>query len=344
MTTKRLQYVPTVRQESDLPAPGAFEMGTVFYVQASGQFVETDQADWVPVDLTDPNQYVSLSGDTMTGDLDMGTNKITNLPAPIDPTDASRKRYVDNEITSLRSYTNNLVSSAITDEYVNADGDSMTGDLNMSTNDVTNVGVADFSTVAGQTAGEGQLTWNADRGTLDLGMAGGNVTQEVGMEQYIRVKSASNSGLENGKVYYLVGSTGAKKTVELAQANTAATSDFTIGVATENTSGGGNGFVTTYGRVKDVPNALMTDLVEGEPAYLSHLTPGGLTSTPTPAPFPCVRVGFVLRKQNNKNELFISVSSAPTLGQICDVELTAPVAGQVLQLDSAGVWRNVTLP
>jgi len=89
---------------------------------------------------------------------------------------------------------------------------------------------------------------------------------------------------------------------------------------------------------------LFTNVTEGEPVYLSHTTPGGLTSTPVPAPNKCVRVGYALRKQSNNNELFVSMQQAPTIGELCDVELTSPVAGQVLQLDSAGVWRNVTLP
>ena len=47
MTTKRLRYLPSVGQYSDLPAPSAFELGTAFYVRDTGLFYETDGTDWV---------------------------------------------------------------------------------------------------------------------------------------------------------------------------------------------------------------------------------------------------------------------------------------------------------
>jgi len=47
VTTKRLRYLPSVGQYSDLPAPSAFELGTAFYVRDTGLFYETDGTDWV---------------------------------------------------------------------------------------------------------------------------------------------------------------------------------------------------------------------------------------------------------------------------------------------------------
>lgn len=44
--------------------------------------------------------YVKRTGDTMTGNLNMGTYKITNIPTPTDGTDATNKTYVDSKITS----------------------------------------------------------------------------------------------------------------------------------------------------------------------------------------------------------------------------------------------------
>ena len=46
--------------------------------------------------------YVNVSGDTMTGNLDMGgTHTVTGLATPVNPTDAANKSYVDNAITGL---------------------------------------------------------------------------------------------------------------------------------------------------------------------------------------------------------------------------------------------------
>jgi hypothetical protein len=45
--------------------------------------------------------YVNLSGDTMTGDLNMGSNLITSLGAPVAADDAATKGYVDNLLVGL---------------------------------------------------------------------------------------------------------------------------------------------------------------------------------------------------------------------------------------------------
>ena len=45
--------------------------------------------------------YVNVSGDTMSGALDMGTNKITNMGAPTSANDAATKNYVDSVASGL---------------------------------------------------------------------------------------------------------------------------------------------------------------------------------------------------------------------------------------------------
>lgn len=45
--------------------------------------------------------FVNVSGDSMTGALAMGTNKITGLDTPTDTADAATKGYVDTEISDL---------------------------------------------------------------------------------------------------------------------------------------------------------------------------------------------------------------------------------------------------
>lgn len=42
---------------------------------------------------------LSLSGGTMTGGIDMGTNSITNVPTPVNGGDAVNKDYVDNSLS-----------------------------------------------------------------------------------------------------------------------------------------------------------------------------------------------------------------------------------------------------
>ena len=62
-------------------------------------------------------RYVDVAGDTMTGALDMGSNKVTSSATPSTGNDLTNKTYTDNT-------------------FVDASGDSMSGDLNMGTNDI----------------------------------------------------------------------------------------------------------------------------------------------------------------------------------------------------------------
>lgn len=51
------------------------------------------------------NDYLLKTGGTLTGDLSLSNNSITNLVAPIDDQDAANKKYVDDEITAATYWT-----------------------------------------------------------------------------------------------------------------------------------------------------------------------------------------------------------------------------------------------
>lgn len=50
-------------------------------------------------DIEDPNA-LKTDGGSMTGDIDMGANSITNLATPTNDTDAATKKYVDDAIAA----------------------------------------------------------------------------------------------------------------------------------------------------------------------------------------------------------------------------------------------------
>lgn len=75
--------------------------------------------------------YVKKAGDSMTGALDMGNNKVTNVAAPTETADAVNKGYVDTAISGLTDGTTAM-------PYVKKAGDTMTGNLSMGTNNINN--------------------------------------------------------------------------------------------------------------------------------------------------------------------------------------------------------------
>ena len=65
-------------------------------------------------------RYVDVAGDTMTGNLDMGANKVTSSATPSSGNDLTNKTYTD-------------------DTFVDVAGDTMSGELNMGSNKITNL-------------------------------------------------------------------------------------------------------------------------------------------------------------------------------------------------------------
>ena len=65
-------------------------------------------------DVTGKNMSAKLSttGDTMTGNIDMGSNKISTTADPTNDKDLSRKKYVDDQIKNT-AYHLNLIESYI---------------------------------------------------------------------------------------------------------------------------------------------------------------------------------------------------------------------------------------
>ncbi len=146
---------------------------------------------------------LSASGFTMTGDIDMGSNKILKLADPITPKSAASKEYVDNNflskhgglilgniamsgqsITNLNPVPQNF-NDAVTKKYVDDSislagglpitGITMQGDINMSGHNVT--GLSD-PTNDDMAASKGYV----DSNFLDL--AGGAMVGDIDMGGY----------------------------------------------------------------------------------------------------------------------------------------------------------------
>lgn len=189
------------------------------------------------------------------------------------------------------------------------------------------------------TGAPGRLAWNNTDGTLDIYMKGGQVTQQVGMEQYARVKSSTNAGLVEGKVVAFNSSDGINKLVTYP---TAANGDSfeTLGIMTETVTGGNSGLCTTFGLVRGLNT---NHLVEGEPVWLSPTEAGGMTATKPAAPNRKVLIGFCIRKQQSNGSIFVNVSAGSELGGTdSNVQITNPQDRDVLRYNGVTkIWENV---
>ena len=186
----------------------------------------------------------------------------------------------------------------------------------------------------------GILAWNDGDGTLDLGLKGGNVTLQLGQEQHARVYNDSGSTLNEGEVVYISGSQGNRIAVKRAQANSEATSAYTLGMVTEPILNGAEGYVTTNGLV----NKLNTSTLTAGAIYLSASVAGAYTQTKPTAPNHIVVVGFVNRISTTVGSIYIKVDNGYEIDELHDVLVSSYANGQLLIRDqTAGVWKNATL-
>lgn len=157
---------------------------------------------------------------------------------------------------------------------------------------------------------EGKVNWNADDGTLEVGMPGGKVCLQVGQEGLVRVKNETGSTIENGRVVYVSGISSNKPSVALADYENIDKIHI-LGVATEDIPSTGNklGYIALWGRVTgDEEQPIDTSsFSEGDKLYLN--ASGEFTNVfPTDPTKAVVVIGTVLRSNSNVGSILLDIS------------------------------------
>lgn len=160
-----------------------------------------------------------------------------------------------------------------------------------------------FDTTNTTPPGVGELAWNDNDDTLDVGLPGG-VTMQVGQEMFMRVKASAN--ITNGQLVMATGSDGNSGVINAEPANGTGAVDamFVIGVATMDIPSGQTGFVTTFGVVRGIDTDgsvvgetwLAGDVLYPHPTIIGRLTKGAHNLA--------LPVAFVLFAGNN-GSLFV---------------------------------------
>ncbi len=175
----------------------------------------------------------------------------------------------------------------------------------------------------------GRLTWNDTDGTLNLGLKGGNVTLQVGQEEVVRVVNKTGADLLESQ-YKVVrvrtqaegGAQGQRLAVVNAQSSNEVTSATTLGIVTENISQNQEGFITTFGIVRDINTSGTLqgeDWNDGDALYLSPTTAGGLTKYKPISPDHLVVMGYVIYAHNTQGKIFVKVDNGYELGELHNV-------------------------
>ena len=225
--------------------------------------------------------------------------------------------------------------------------------INMNNNDLLNADKISFFTGTTDVGGVGHLKWDNADGTLEFGMKGGNVTQQIGLEQFARVVNKTSPLIDLLEADYQVvrisGAQGQRLAIRLAQANNDMNSATTLGVVTENIARNQEGFITTFGLVRGIntTGALQGETwADGDVLYLSPTIAGRLTNIKPIAPQHLVIVGYVEYAHNNNGKIFVKVDNGYELNELHDVAYpTTPANNEVLTYNLAQTrWENKKLP
>lgn len=186
----------------------------------------------------------------------------------------------------------------------------------------------------------GLMQWNKNELTVDINLADDSVLQ-VGQETLYRVKNQTGSTLTDGTAVMFAGSLG-NSGIFLCQpmiGNGTYPSDYFMGVVTHDILDGEDGYVTHFGKVRNI-NTTGADVGEtwndGDILYLSPTTAGKLTKNRPSAPNNSITVCAVIHAHNN-GTLFVRPTWECKLADLQDVDGT-PLAtdGQIL------VWNNTS--
>ena len=230
--------------------------------------------------------------------------------------------------------------------YTDASGSISQTIVNISgiTGDISTPDSITFDTTAAEASAVGKLFWDDGDGVLSNGLKGGNVTLQIGTQEFARVYNDSGTTLTKGQAVYISGAQGNRVAVKLARANVEATSFGTIGLVAETMTSGAEGFIIVSGALYKLNT---TGLVAGATVYLSPTTAGAVTTTKPQAPDQLVVIGWVERVDNIVGSIYVKIDNGYELDELHDVQITSPQSGNLLIYDATttpvGVWKNANL-
>lgn len=187
----------------------------------------------------------------------------------------------------------------------------------------------------------GLLFWDDTEQTLALNLAEGTgATAQLAQEQHVYARNNTGSVITDGLAVYVTGATGNRPTISLAKADAVNTS-YILGVATHDIANNANGYVTTFGIVRDIDTS---DHVEGAILYLSDSIAGGLTST-VPSTGYLMQTAVVLRSHAMQGAILVRPHKRPVWGNIPAGNYSYFEPGGTLVFSgTATVWDDLRVP
>lgn len=219
-----------------------------------------------------------------------------------------------------------------------------TQDLDMSNYNVLNSGYIAFNTAVDYDPSEGELVWNSDEKTLDLGQGG--ATLQIGQEVQVPAVNQTGTAIPNGAAVKATGTTGASGKITVAPMDSSSTGDMPsvfIGIATETIAAGGEGKITTFGKVRGIDTSTYTN---GDILWLDPANPGGLTTTQPEAPDLKIAAAYVIYAATAQNggTIMVRANAGIDLHNNHRVQVANLAGGDLLYWNPVNTrWENTSM-
>ena len=196
-------------------------------------------------------------------------------------------------------------------------------------------GVA-FNTAGTTSPSSGQIVYNSNYGTHQVGLTGSNVML-MGQDLVVYARNDEANTLSKGEVVYISGASGDKATVRRAINNSDNNSATTIGIVKSDIATGQLGYIVSQGVVDGINLGAYT---AGDKLYLGNVA-GTFTNVKPSSPAHYVFIGVVERANAGNGQVLVRVQNGFELDEIHDVFLSNVQQNDML-IRNAGnsLWVN----
>lgn len=184
----------------------------------------------------------------------------------------------------------------------------------------------------------GSFHWNSEEGTSNLKL-NNDVTLQLGQETTVLCKNQTGETIYNGIPVMFGGSVGNSGRLKIikAIANGTYPNEYVLGLTTEDIENGGDGYVTSFGKVRGI-NTTGSPYGEtwedGDIIYISPFTSGYLTKVRPSAPNQIIPVAAVINAHTT-GSLFVRPAWKGKLSDLSDINGTElNTTGQLV------IWNN----
>jgi hypothetical protein len=185
---------------------------------------------------------------------------------------------------------------------------------------------------------QGTMYWDDSRSTAALIMNG--TLQHIGQDTFFYVKNSTGSSIAKGTAVRFDGTDGASGHLLIAPflANGTYPSNYFMGVTAETIANGSFGQVMHFGELGGINTSGYT---AGALLYASTTVAGGFQTTAPVAPNNIVLIAAAINSKNN-GDILVRPTYGSNINQDEGVKIVSPTTGQLLQLQSNGLWENKT--